>query len=256
MNDELKEPQNQPSQDPYALLRVTLEVLVVIIVLVIALVILFLPRDNTTLSQKLVAFAGAICTLAILSVLYKENAIYRLFEHIFIGLGAGYGVVITWREVLEPEWWVPLKAGGWYWLVPMFLAMLYYTVYSKKYAWMSRLLVSTLFGVAAGQAFQGFAAQILPQVSKSFKPLWGAGVTPGDMFKNLVFTVTLLCVLVYFFFSFRQDKPTVRSVATSGRWLMMIAFGAVFGSTVMGRFSLFIGRAQFLLNDWLGVPRQ
>jgi hypothetical protein len=256
MNDELKEPLRQEPSDPYAQLRTAMEVIVVLILLGVALVVLFLHRDSMTFPQRLVAFAGAICTLAILTVLYKENAIYRLFEHIFIGLGAGYGVVITWREVLEPEWWTPLKAGGWYWLIPMFIAMLYYTVYSKKFSWMSRLLVSTLFGIAAGQAFQGFAAQVLPQVSKSFKPLWGTGITPGDSFNNFIFVATLVCVLVYFFFSFRQEKPAVRGVATSGRWLMMIAFGAVFGSTVMGRFSLFIGRAQFLLNDWLGVPRQ
>lgn len=256
MNDELKEPSPQEPTDPYALVRTLAEGLVVLLIVGVALMVLFLRRDSLTLEQRLVAFAGAICTLAILSVLYKENAIYRLFEHIFIGLGAGYGVVITWTDVLEPEWWTPLKAGGWYWVIPTLLALLYYTVYSKKYAWMSRLLVSTLFGVAAGQAFQGFAAQVLPQVAKSFKPLWGAGMTPWEAFNNFVFVATLVCVLVYFFFSFRQDKPTVRGIATAGRWLMMIAFGAVFGSTVMGRFSLFIGRAQFLLNDWLGVPRQ
>jgi hypothetical protein len=33
----------------------------------------------------------------------------------------------------------------------------------------------------------------------------------------------------------------------------MIAFGATFGFTVMGRISLLIGRVQFLLTDWLQV---
>ena len=31
----------------------------------------------------------------------------------------------------------------------------------------------------------------------------------------------------------------------------MVAFGALFGYTVMGRVSLLIGRVQFLLVDWL-----
>jgi len=30
----------------------------------------------------------------------------------------------------------------------------------------------------------------------------------------------------------------------------MFAFGAMFGSTVMARMSLFIGRLDFLLTDW------
>jgi hypothetical protein len=40
-----------------------------------------------------------------------------------------------------------------------------------------------------------------------------------------------------------------------GRWLMMIAFGAMFGSTVMARMSLFIGRLSFLFGDWIHLIR-
>ena len=31
----------------------------------------------------------------------------------------------------------------------------------------------------------------------------------------------------------------------------MVAFGAAFGTTVMGRMALLIGRIQFVLGDWL-----
>lgn len=54
------------------------------------------------------AWCGAISTFAIYSVLYAENRFYRLFEHIFIGLAAGYGVYITWAQVLGPKWWAPM----------------------------------------------------------------------------------------------------------------------------------------------------
>ena len=37
------------------------------------------------------------------------------------------------------------------------------------------------------------------------------------------------------------------------RYVMMIAFGALFGNAVMGRMSLMIGRVHFLLADWLGL---
>ena len=40
-----------------------------------------------------------------------------------------------------------------------------------------------------------------------------------------------------------------------GRYTMMIAFGAAFGTTVMARVSLFLSRMQFLLKDWLGIVR-
>ena len=44
--------------------------------------------------------------------------------------------------------------------------------------------------------------------------------------------------------------------ADLGRWLMMIAFGAMFGSTVMARLSLFIGRLWYLFAEWIHLIPQ
>jgi len=38
-----------------------------------------------------------------------------------------------------------------------------------------------------------------------------------------------------------------------GRWLMLLAFGASFGNTIMSRFGMYQGRIIFLLRDWLQV---
>jgi hypothetical protein len=35
----------------------------------------------------------------------------------------------------------------------------------------------------------------------------------------------------------------------------MMGFGAIFGNTIMARFSLFIGRVYFLFADWLGITQ-
>jgi hypothetical protein len=35
----------------------------------------------------------------------------------------------------------------------------------------------------------------------------------------------------------------------------MFAFGAIFGSTIMARMSLLIGRVYFLLHDWLNIAQ-
>ena len=37
--------------------------------------------------------------------------------------------------------------------------------------------------------------------------------------------------------------------------MLIVAFGASFGFTVMGRLSLLIGRVQFLLFEWLKLPQ-
>jgi hypothetical protein len=38
-----------------------------------------------------------------------------------------------------------------------------------------------------------------------------------------------------------------------GQYMMMVAFGAAFGATVMSRMTFLIGRLMFLLRDWLGI---
>ena len=73
---------------------------------------------------------------------------------------------------------------------------------------------------------------------------------------NWLFVIILLTVMSYFFFSVPHEgegrgRAWARPSAV-GRWFLMIAFGAMFGNTVMARISLFIGRVQFLLHDWLG----
>jgi hypothetical protein len=73
--------------------------------------------------------------------------------------------------------------------------------------------------------------------------------------RNWLFVAILLTVMSYFFFSVPHEGKGGRALgrsATLGRWFLMIAFGAMFGNTVMARISLFIGRVYFLLGDWLG----
>jgi len=75
---------------------------------------------------------------------------------------------------------------------------------------------------------------------------------PMASFTNIVFVISMLSTLFYFFFSFSQVSRA-GGVLKVARWVMMIAFGASFGSMVMSRTSLFLGRAQFLLGDWLNI---
>jgi len=201
-------------------------------------------------------WVGAIATLAILSVVFRENPFYRFFEHLFIGVATGYGIVTVWRDALSEKWWQPLCEGHWYWVLAPLVAMLFYAVYIPKYAWFSRFIINVLFGLGAGEAFRGFASQVFPQVAKSFLPIVPSSTTSVALaLSNLVFVVTLLAVMTYFFFSFRHSNKLVTGTSKLGRWLLMVAFGAIFGSTVMARFSLLIDRIQFLLGDWLHLVK-
>jgi len=212
-----------------------------------------------------VLWLGALATLAMYSVLYRENPVYRIAEHVFLGLATGYGLYVIWRDVLFPIWYKPLfREHHWPWILALVAGGMYYTIYSRRFAWMSRLVMTTMMGLVAGLAFRKFYGQFVPQIGASFKPLvvlvkGPAGLDwPGTLFaslSNVLFLVCLISVLTYFFFTVEQRSPLVRRTAHTGRWLMMIAFGAMFGATVMARLSLFIGRLDFLFREWIPLIR-
>ncbi|MBC8101589.1 MAG: hypothetical protein H7Z41_03265 [Cytophagales bacterium] len=211
----------------------------------------------------IVTWIGAICTLGLYSILYRENKVFRFFEHLFIGLGVGYGLVITWTDVLKPRWWDPMVAEGqWWWAAALPAALLFYTVYSRRNAWMSRLIFGFFFGLTAGQAFQRYAAVQFPLIRSAVNvPLINPPevTAPGAYWmtpisaplNNLIFLVIVVSVMSYFFFSYEQKNKAVLGTSKLGRYLLMFAFGAIFGSTIMARLSLLIGRLYFLLHDWL-----
>ena len=234
---------------------------------------------------------GGISTLAIYSFLYRENPFYRVFEHMYIGIATGLGLVISlerfvWPKLLgpilntspatypTPPQWVAQGAEltstvdygpmVLLYLFPMAFGLGFYTIYSKKYSWVSRIVISFSLGYGGGLAFKGFFAEFVPQVVSSFKPLvvlrrLPAATASGfettlDLaasLNNVIFVVTLLCVMTYFFFSFEHDKPGIKQASAAGRWLMMISFGAFFGATIMARMSLLIERLQFFTEQWL-----
>jgi hypothetical protein len=196
-------------------------------------------------------WAGALATLGLYSILYRENRLYRATEHIFIGLGIGYGLVVIWTDTLWPKLWTPmLREGRWWFAALLIVGGLFYTVYSRKYSWMARWVTMGLLGLWAGQAFKAWANRYQPQIASSFKPIFLAHAPYVDL-NNVIFVVALLSVMLYFFFSFEQKSKPVQAGAKLGRWTMMIAFGAIFGSTVMARMSLFIGRLVFLFREWI-----
>jgi hypothetical protein len=202
---------------------------------------------------------GALATLALYSILYRENPVYRFAEHVFVGLAAGYGLYVIWRDVLVPTWWTPLVVRGeWWWIFAGIAGAMYYTLYSKRFSWMSRLVMLTTMGFTAGQAFRFWAGTYVKQISSAMnKPLFYLPFRPPYFhLDNLLFVSIFTSVLTYFLFSFEHQSLLVRRTARCGRWVMMIGFGAIFGSTVMARLSLFIGRLLFLFRDWIHlIPR-
>jgi hypothetical protein len=202
-------------------------------------------------ASAITIWCGAISTFAIYSVLYAENKFYRFFEHIFIGLASGYGMYVTWDEVVYPKWWkLMVNDGQWYWAFAAVLGSMFYFMYSRRHAWISRVIFGLFMGLGAGGAFREFYQIYFPQIGASMKPVTGAGMTVWDTLNVIMFYIILFASMSYFFFSFDHKNNAIKHTASAGRWFLMIGFGAMFGATVMGRMTLFIGRFNFLVNDW------
>jgi hypothetical protein len=217
---------------------------------------------------------GGLGTLAIFSFLAKENRFYRFFEHLFIGIAAGLGPIVIIRDFFWPKVVEPMLGGNvtvypdgtlsepyqplyLLYLVPMAFGCLYYFIYSRRYAWLAKVVIGFTLGLYATLSIRGFFSEVVPQLQGSFKPLvvkTGDTINLYESLNNCVFVVILLLVLNYFFFTFGKKEGALQAkVAPLGRPLLMVCFGAFFGSTVMARLALLVERVQFLLRDWVAA---
>ena len=200
-------------------------------------------------------WVAATLTIAILSFLFRDNPLYKVAEHLYVGISAGFAIIYTWAFDVYPMLIVAFRdhiaAGNrleaWILAVPALLGVVMLSRSIPKIAWISRWPISFTIGIGAGlglvAAVQGY---LLPQISDTLRPL----VTVN----NLILFAGVISTLFYFYFS-KEHRGALGVVSRVGIVFIMVAFGASFGYTIMARVSLLIGRFYFLLHDWLGVIR-
>tara|TARA_B100000676_G_C18004155_1_gene802705 strand:+ start:434 stop:1183 length:750 start_codon:yes stop_codon:yes gene_type:complete len=192
-------------------------------------------------------------TLSIFSYLYGDNPFYKIAEHIFVGVSAGYIFTITFWDTIWPNLLGRLfpdyiNAGFEFdisYVIPLFLGLFMLFRLSKKYAWLSRISLAYIVGMMAGLKFYVFLnSNLLTQIKSSSVNLTG---TYLSIFNEVVILIGVISGLVYFFFS-KEHKGIVGKVSRIGVYFLMIKFGASFGFAVMGRISLLIGRFEELIK--------
>ncbi|MFQ5498097.1 MAG: hypothetical protein ACE5FH_00355 [Candidatus Zixiibacteriota bacterium] len=194
----------------------------------------------------------AFFTLALFSFLYKDNPVYRLAEHIFAGLTAGYQVGLIWETIIVQKLLDPLAGGDWWILIPGILGVLMFSRFFAKYSWLSRIPLAAVMGITSGVFLTTqLHGLVLPQMQATMLSL-AASDGFSQWFLSLVVIVGVISTLIYFYFS-HEHTGVLGVTARVGIWFIMISFGAHFGYTVMGRVSLLIGRVQFLAGDWVGT---
>lgn len=218
-------------------------------------------------------------TLIMYSFLYRDNPLFKIAENLYVGISLGYSTVMGWREALRPEVFDPLFRAPTdavlydtllHRSVPIILGVLLVTRLSRKYGWLSRYTYGMMIGWGSGMGIAIVTHTfILKQLETAIAPFQGMGEHPAGivpfswpwmtavampiLLAGIVMIGTV-AVLWYFFFSV-EHKRAGGALSKLGILFLMVCFGASFGYTVMGRVSLLIGRVQFLLFEWLKIPR-
>ncbi|MDH4084897.1 MAG: hypothetical protein OEV99_17960 [Nitrospira sp.] len=206
------------------------------------------------------AWVATGLTLLIFSFLYKDNPLFKLAEHLYVGVSVGYVIVKTYDTVIVHLVIKPIAENGEIaLLIPVAIGMLMLARYVPKAAWMSRYAFAFIVGMGSGLAIpRTISSFILKQVEDTIRPLLSLAGSDGVTFSmNLLNpasdlnAIIILCgvgsVLFYFFFSI-EHSGAGKVVARTGVLFLMVSFGAAFGYTVMARMSLLIGRLTDLIE--------
>ena len=214
---------------------------------------------------------AAILTLFVFSYLLGDNVLYRLAEHLFVGVAVGYGLVVVFHTVLSSKLMIPLiealSNGSWGRVltlgISLLLGLLLLTKPFKALSWLGSLSVAFLVGVGAALAISGaMLGTLLPQIDATasisyYVTRYGSAL---GWFSGAVVLVGTIGVLIHFHFGSQEEGPVarLRTVLVGtwggvGRWFILIAFAAILATTFMSRLSFLAGRIQFLVDSARGM---
>ena len=234
------------------------------------------------------AWLAVFLTLAIFSFLYKDNPFYKLAEHLFVGISAGYWMSMFFWTQIQPNLFGRLwpannytDNGIWYgiydlmsivassvfpdggidkghdlhiiYLIPLMLGtMMLLSVY-KPFNWMARWGIAYTVGMAAGLRAYGYlSSNVLGQVKGTIMPLVNTEIPFFDLLGKSHFNnfIILLGTVtgLLYFYFSKEHKGIFGKITKTGIYFLMISFGASFGFAVMGRISLLIGRFVELIK--------
>jgi hypothetical protein len=200
--------------------------------------------------EVLGAWISAALVVWIYSFAYRDNALYKLAEHIFLGTAAGYSIALALdslnRVLVRPAVTTPgtFWATSWHYVIPVVLGLLMFAKYSRRYYWLARYAVAVNIAVGTGLALRAVpVANIVRQITATILPLWGSD--PVKVANNWLMVLITVGGLTYFLFTIfprrvegAPPSPTYqvyRALYYIGIYGMMVGFGALFANTIMTR---------------------
>ena len=234
------------------------------------------------------AWIAVFLTLAIFSFLYKDNPFYKIAEHLFVGVSAGYWMSFNFWTQIQPNllgrlW--PSKhysdSSLWYsiydmfgfvagtifpsggidkghdmhliYLFPLLLGIMMLVSLYQPLSWMARWGIAYTVGMAAGlRAYGVLNSNVIGQVKNTIIPVIGTDLPffslTGDSYFNNLIILIGTVTGLLYFYFSKEQTGHFSKVTKVGIYFLMVSFGASFGFAVMGRISLLIGRLLDLIK--------
>lgn len=216
---------------------------------------------------------AAALTICIFSFLYEDNPLYKFAEHLFVGVSAGYIIATTYQNVIVPNLYgnvvkglSMLKATGNWGASMKYLSFAFAGVMGimllmkliPSVNWIARWPLSFMVGTASGLGIVfTMEALVLKQVDATVMPLIvrtsAESINWYTSIQNWLIMIGVCSGLIYFYFSKEHKGFFYGTVSRVGIYVLMMAFGAAFGYTVMARVSLLIGQMLFFRDQWWPV---
>lgn len=211
------------------------------------------------------AAVGFVFTLLIFSYIIGDNPLFRLAIHIFVGVAAGYAVVITYDNMLKPQLISPLLFGSiderLLILIPLLLCVLMIARLSPRLAKLGNPALAYLVGVGGAAAISGAViGTIFPQVLVSVNVLDLSSLRPESILRSsqLSFLINgglillgTLTTLIYFHFGARlstgqtlQRAGMIEALGAIGQGFIAVTFGLLFAGVYMAALTAFIERVH------------
>jgi hypothetical protein len=209
-----------------------------------------------------------ILTLMVYSYLIGDNFLFRLAEHILVGVSVGWIFLQVLFSVLLPALNGLQRdfVGGnlstgtiLLYLVPVILGIILLFRPLRGAKPLTNMVMALIIGTVAALSLAGaVAGTLVPQIGATVIDL-RTQTDAGALIGTVLMILGTLLALWYFNFTVRkpQTQAVVRPNGVGaitqllGRWSLMLAFGAVFGMVFLTYFAALVDRVLFLIRPGL-----
>lgn len=210
-------------------------------------------------------FLSFLFTVLILSYAVGDNPGFRLAIHAFVGVSAGYIVVVVLQQVIVDKMILPLVSGGILERVlmvfPLILTLLLLGKMFSRFEWLGRPVVALLVGVGTAAAVTGAVlGTIFPQVLAAAQLFdlhasAGIGAVAGNFLTGALALAGTISTLTYFQFTLLGKNTAIGHrgrlmsfFALLGQVFIAITLGAIFAGVLAAGLTALVDRVQSLVS--------